>query len=862
MRKIKIWNNLQVGFTVFGIVTVILTGLFVVMQYAPFGNNGLTWEDANIQYLDFFGYLKDVLEGENHILYSFSKTLGGTNIAIFSYYLSSPFNFLVLFFEKENLHVFFHLLVILKLSLAAFNFSYFLNKRFGSDKKIFVVVLSVGYALSQYSIAQSSNIMWLDGVYMLPLMLAAVYELIKKRVIWKLSITVGLSILFNWYTGGINCLFTIIWFLFELALRQIECSETERKIRLKESFILFVKYGVSMALGVFLSAALFLPTIGALKNSTRGSLSLSMLFDTSFIGNVVSAIQAYSVGAQSQYGTVSLFCGTLALTGCIACFFSNEIKACKKIVLGAMAVITILMFYWQPFFSLFSLLKSATSYWYRYSYCGIVVVLFMAATYFFTTNFEKNPYILIKISLSFSALLLILNYLNGEQDLTRIYYTVIFAMGSAFVIVYMIKLIDSSRHQIVVSQMLVFVFFALEMAYSSKLQMNNYHSSDVDSYQLYVSENEQQIEELKTYDDGIYRVTQTSTRNMSDMNITANYNEALSNNYWSISGYTSSPDDIQRDFLDKTGYPINGENMCIVNTSILPTDSMLGVKYVLSEYPINGLTPVSDIDKYNGKSVYKNPYCLPMAFKYDKKAADDACEGINPFLYQNQLYSELLGEKIELFIPLDFQIVKGSWEESVPQTYKVNIPEGEYAVYGNLPSDYSMNAILDVNQIYQTKYSCWLSPSVFYIPTRENENYTTITIKANTYDAIKEGTEQFYALDLQKLKYATEILSERGADCIEIENGYAHFEVDANANENLYISIPYDSRWKVMLNGEKIQAPIFEKCFYSIPLQDGMNIIEMKYEVEFLKEGIIMSALSVSGLIIIYKKEGKKKNII
>lgn len=858
MREIKIQNNLQVGFIAFGIVTVILTGLFVVMQYAPFGNNGLTWADANIQYLDFFGYLKDVLEGKNQILYSFSKTLGGTNIAVFSYYLSSPFNFLVLFFEKENLHAFFHLLIILKLSLAAFNFSYFLNKRFGTDKKIFIIILSVGYALSQYSIAQSSNIMWLDGVYMLPLMLAAVYELIEKRVTWKLSITVGLSILFNWYTGGINCLFTIIWFLFELALRQIEYSETERKIRLKELFILFVKYGVSMALGVFLSAALFLPTIGALQNSTRGSLSLSMLFDTSFIGNVVSAIQAYSVGAQSQYGTVSLFCGTLALTGCIACFFSNDIKVRKKIVLGGMAVITILMFYWQPFFFLFSLLKSATSYWYRYSYCGIVVVLFMAATYFLTTNFEKNPYILIKISLSFSALLLILNYLNGEQDLTRIYYTVIFAIGSAFVIVYMIKSIDSSRHQIVVSQMLVFVFFVLEMAYGSKLQMNNYHSSDVDAYQLYVSENEQQIEELKTYDDGIYRVTQTSTRNMSDMNITANYNEALSNGYWSISGYTSSPDDIQRDFLDKVGYPINGENMCIVNTSILPADSLLGVKYVLSEYPINGLTPVSDIDKYNGKAVYKNPYCLPMAFKYEKNASGDNCEEINPFLYQKQLYSELLGEEIELFIPLDFQIIKGNWEESVPQTYKVNIPEGEYAIYGNLPSDYSMNAILDVNQIYQTEYSCWLSPSVFYIPTRENENYATITIKANTYDAIKEGTEQFYALDLQKLKYVTEILSEREAECIEIENGYAHFEVDANENENLYISIPYDSGWTIILNGEKIQASLFGECFYSIPLQDGKNIIEMKYEVEFLKMGIIMSVLGVIGLVIIYKKERRK----
>lgn len=62
----------------------------------------MTWEDGNIQYLDFFSYFKDVLSGENSLIYTFSKTLGGSNIAVFSYYLASPFNLLIIFLKKQN----------------------------------------------------------------------------------------------------------------------------------------------------------------------------------------------------------------------------------------------------------------------------------------------------------------------------------------------------------------------------------------------------------------------------------------------------------------------------------------------------------------------------------------------------------------------------------------------------------------------------------------------------------------------------------------------------------------------------------------------------------------------------------------
>lgn len=210
----------------FSITFLLMLILFWHYGYAPFGGNSMASHDANVQYLDFYSYFKDVLSGKNNITYTFSKTLGGNNIGVFSYYLTSPFMLLCVFFKKTQLHAFFDVLVMLKLSTASFTFCWFLTGRFHkhfsagntSIKNFSMVILSVSYGLCQYSIAQSCNLMWLDGVYMLPLILLGVYHMVCEKTAWKLAVPVALSILFNWYTGGINCLFSGIWLFLELCL--------------------------------------------------------------------------------------------------------------------------------------------------------------------------------------------------------------------------------------------------------------------------------------------------------------------------------------------------------------------------------------------------------------------------------------------------------------------------------------------------------------------------------------------------------------------------------------------------------------------------------------------------------------------
>ncbi len=216
-------------------------------------------------------------------------------------------------------------------------------------------------------------------------------------------------------------------------------------------------------------------------------------------------------------------------------------------------------------------------------------------------------------------------------------------------------------------------------------------------------------------------------------------------------------------------------------------------------------------------------------------------DSLNPFEYQNLLYSQLLGEDVSLYISLEYEISDIS---EGGQTYTLYLPEGNYAVYGNLPWQLlsSMKAVLYVNDSYETAYARWLSPSVFYIPTDAGDSTASVVME---YEANMIADEQFYALNLDTLAEVTEKISQREADISLIENGYARFEVTAESGESLYISIPYNEGWIITLNGEEAEPELFADCMISIPLEDGVNVIEMKYQVHGLRAGVGISAAMI-----------------
>ena len=148
---------------------IILFGIVIYLKIYPFGDNIYSPIDAHEQYEFFLEYFRDVLLGKNSVFYSLSKAIGGEMFGTFAYYLASPFNIILLLFKKSDINIAYLAILLIKTASAGLSFFYLLSR---NDKcKFSNLIFSTSYALSAYLITYGINIMWIDGVILLPIII-------------------------------------------------------------------------------------------------------------------------------------------------------------------------------------------------------------------------------------------------------------------------------------------------------------------------------------------------------------------------------------------------------------------------------------------------------------------------------------------------------------------------------------------------------------------------------------------------------------------------------------------------------------------------------------------------------------------
>lgn len=841
------------GMIPFGITFCILFFLFYIGKRAPFGNTSLACEDAYYQYMDFFAYYRDVLLGKQSIEFSMTTGLGMPNLALFSYYLSSPWNLLLIFFEKEDLHSFIDLIIALKLATAALTFSVFVEQRFENRMDSFLRIgLSVSYALMQYSIAQSCSTMWLDGVYMLPLIMLGVYRLVRTGNPGLLSVSVMLSILFNWYTAGINCLFAILWVVLEILFLP-DYRETAKM----QKIAIYIRFVCAMAIGVCMSAFLFLPTVYIMTKTPRGGLDFS-IFANEWFGNVQNVISGYTLGAVSSRGELSVFCGGFVLVGVIAFFASREICIRKKTAVAVMLILTVMSCYWRPLFSIFSLFQDATSYYYRYSYIICFLLLF-AASFFFSSGEKTVQGLAIRTGVAvlvYSVVIYVDYRLRGALELKYVIYTIAFQL--MILMILCLRALSSGKQGKVVNIVfasLLLGIVALEMGYNSYLLMDKYsYLTDVEAFKQYETQEAALVDRIKEKDASGYRMTQTATRSLG-INSSANLNESMAFGYNGVESYISSPIESQIRLLDKMGYTVYYNLIVEKMISMVSADSLLGVKYVLSPYAYEELKLREDLGEGNGKRVYENIYSMPISFKIGS-CGDIRIESDDCVSFQNGLYEALFGEGITPLKTADYSVV----EENGTRVYTIDLPEGKCSLYGDIAHEWISYADLDLNQKMTMGYGMIHSMGLFYIPVNISDRSAQVVLSPENMDGYYDAS--FYLVDLDVLERARDKAWDNAADDLVLDsNGNMSCRIEAHDGEGLFTSIPYVKGWTVYRNGEKVNISKVEDCFIIIPLTEGINTIEMKYHTPYVGTGVALSSIALLVLIAWnrYRWMGKRK---
>ena len=110
----------------------------------PFGAQSFLAEDLVFQYVDFFAWFKRVLGGQESVFYSTACGLGANTWGLYSYYLASPFNLLLLLFDQEHLTLFVFVVDALKLGCMQLAAMFYLRRRFDVGRG-WSGVLALGY---------------------------------------------------------------------------------------------------------------------------------------------------------------------------------------------------------------------------------------------------------------------------------------------------------------------------------------------------------------------------------------------------------------------------------------------------------------------------------------------------------------------------------------------------------------------------------------------------------------------------------------------------------------------------------------------------------------------------------------------
>ena len=314
-------------------------------------------------------------------------------------------------------------------------------------------------------------------------------------------------------------------------------------------------------------------------------------------------------------------------------------------------------------------------------------------------------------------------------------------------------------------------------------------------------------------------------------------------------------------------------------------DSFFNMKYILSGYIIP-YSRYNYLENLNGNFVYENNTAFPFAYLTNKNLQNIKFDSTNAFENQNTLYKALTDSNENILTQVD-----GVTRELENITEIINEET-------DTPSTILKKT--DANKTAKIIYKFKMDNDAAIYLYKEDEGETTysnINIKVNEEDfgdwlqvyrsgvqplgTFEEGTEVVVELELKEnqIDYKNLLIYEEDENKLQdlysnikdneiqlgdVNDNYITGKIDVeDDNQLLYFSIPYDKGWKVTVDGKEVAPIQVAEAMMAIQIDKGEHTIEMKYVSKGLKQGIIISGMSILIIVlfdlVIYLKKNKRK---
>ncbi len=817
----------------------------------PFGQGSIAWCDMNQQGIPLLMDFKDMLSGKDSLLFSIHNAGGMSFWGVFCFFLSNPFSLLSVFVPKEDMIYFVNIMVILKLTLCSFTAAVYFKCGKRTVCSTIAVPLCIMYALCGYGMMFYQNIMWLDVMYMFPILMIGLERLTKERKNILFTISLSAITIMNFYL----CYMAVVFILMYMTVYFVEerYSEHRREV--------CVKFLSGSLLAAMITAVVWLPSLLQVRTSGRlGSVS-ETLQDSSFL---------------SKYETVLplLFCTGLIFGVLILSFLCREKKSKEYRRNLLLLLLTLIPFFIEPVNIMWHT-GSYMSFPARYGFITIFIGLICCADFLTSLGEERTEikykiqYILIPLSFALIYVYYFISKKLTEKDYeTLTNYTATLwgkkdsldGLARLFVlavICYLIILL-LYRKRLIMKQVFAIMLVTLccvegmnsIMIYMVSPAVNN-PKRTTDFVSL------SQMSD-KIQDDDFYRVK-------TDFKA-AEYNMTGALGYPSVSHYTSLTDHdfmvMQRLFGYSTVWMKSGSTggteltnaLYCIKYNITEGNATDNTVYTNGKYSINTISPYlglgvlcnndfsgcteipdgmtrAEIQQYLFENIFNTDKKLITEYGYDKKKST----GVS---YSNNKYQLSNGAKVKYDV-----FVSG----------RQSLYADCYDRFSNsLSEDYFEGLSVKVNgRTIKSKYPDSDANGLLKLGEYENE---TVTIEISADKTIGCYSFGVFGLDLDLLSEA--VSNANGVD-LHYNGQCITGTVKTESKKNCLLSIPYNEGLTVKINGNKVPVKKVLSDLTAFELPAGENSIEIYLIPKGFIAGIIITIIGIVLLAVYIRFQGK-----
>ena len=773
--------------------------------------------DFSGQYIGLFSNFQQILKGKESILYSFSSGLGSNFLMDYYYYLSSPFNILLLFCSKQNLINMIAIIILLKFGFSSISMSVYLKKKFNISS-IWLILLSCCYALNGYFISFYSNLMWLDAIVLMPLLLLSVDEYLKVNKKFKYMLFASLLIISNYYIAYMCILFSFIYFLSKIIFLKNRCKK-------------IFKFALINFIVILICSFVLLPVyINVLNLSSNRGIDYLQLFsfkdEIKMIANIFIQLLPFST-TNFDFAInyiPNIYCTIFVFLLCTFYFRSKNIDKKEKISSLFVISVFIISFLTNIGNYILNCFSHPFGYYFRFSFMLSLYMIIIAAKYLEKNNINyiKNSFKTIIIyNILFIVPFSIFILLGYIYNL----FFILFLLAILNLYFYIInnQLYYNAKSFKLILFALVILELFLNCYYGFRMLSKYYYQKE--SYSVIIN-NKPQINDNYRY---IYN--QNSYRNLSLLFNTKGSQYSSSNINYGV-----------KDFYQKIGAFVSGSHYYLTtnNTSL--------IKKILSiKYEEKGLGKYSQI--YN---------TLNIGYMVKENYSTNNIK--NPFEYQNRLLSSMVGRNIKPLKPYDKIkiIIKNG---KVYEIYSIN-NENKY-IYFYCWQDtklivFPLNfATINIDKKEKINYNginrnggiMKLKNShsgiiEFYI----NNNVNSRTKKFHNYYDINENW--LYYEDDELVDYTISELTRNQLNITKMDKNILEGNINVEDRKILFLSIPYEEGWTIYVDGKKTDYFKIYDAFIGVNMKEGHHDIKMVFYPKGLKEGIIISGATLIAIII------------